>query len=711
MKALEHHQAGRLQEAVTEYGKILALNPGYAEAHNNLGSALCDLGELEQAALSCLQAIALRPDYVEAHCNLGNVLRAQGRFDEAVASYRQAIALQPGFAAAHFNLANTFRDLGRLDNAADSYREVTLLAPGYPVAHFHLGDALRARGRYEESVVSYRRSISLQPNSAEVHCHLGNALKELDRLDEAVISYREALRIKPDLLAGLCNLGVALHMLGKSGEALACYDQALMLAPHLADLHHNRGNALRDNGQLAEAIASYRQACVENPLHPARADLVNALVESGEHDESLSLTRSCVANYAAGNDAAIVPVTALLPFGRSGSMFVHALLDGHPQISTVPGIYFKGWFGDGVWERFAPDTSDSQWQKRLADRVIQEYAPLFDARSQGNVPGKPFGPSDHLARDSGFLHMGPGRDQSFQLDSRKFSATLEALLRSRRTVSRTECFILIHEAFDTAFRGASQRGNLLYHIHNPGFQELGRFLGSFPRSRLLYVVRHPVQSLESWMLNDLAEIPGEIAPHHHNHFIVKWRDAVQKLREMLFASNSPFHALTESRGIRLEDIKRAPQRVLPQLAAWLGIADDPVLYVPGFCSLEYWGPSSVATGTIRGFETKAIDLPLGRLFGPRDIVIMETLFWPFSRRFGYTTLDPTGFRARLAEIRPWLDEALAFEQTLYQKMRTSRSALESLLPYRYLHALLKHHWTILNRDGVLPFVLEPMHLD
>ena len=53
------------------------------------------------------QAIALKPDYAEAHNNLGNTLKELGRLDEAEASYRQAITLKPDYAEAHNNLGNT----------------------------------------------------------------------------------------------------------------------------------------------------------------------------------------------------------------------------------------------------------------------------------------------------------------------------------------------------------------------------------------------------------------------------------------------------------------------------------------------------------------------------------------------------------------------------------------------------------------------------
>ena len=75
-----------------------------AEAHNNLGNTLKELGRLDEAEASYTQAIALKPDFAAAHSNLGNTLKALGRLDEAEASFRQTIALKADFASAHNNL-------------------------------------------------------------------------------------------------------------------------------------------------------------------------------------------------------------------------------------------------------------------------------------------------------------------------------------------------------------------------------------------------------------------------------------------------------------------------------------------------------------------------------------------------------------------------------------------------------------------------------
>jgi len=42
---------------------------------------------------------------------------------------------------------------------------------------------------------------------------------------------------------------------------------------------------------------------------------------------------------------------ALLHFGRSGTGLLHSLIDNHPQISTLPSVYFSQYFDSAVWQK------------------------------------------------------------------------------------------------------------------------------------------------------------------------------------------------------------------------------------------------------------------------------------------------------------------------------------------------------------------------
>ncbi len=65
--------------AVDEYRAALELQPGSAEAHNNLGIALASQGNLGEAIDQFQQALTLRPDFEDASRNLTSAVRARGQ--------------------------------------------------------------------------------------------------------------------------------------------------------------------------------------------------------------------------------------------------------------------------------------------------------------------------------------------------------------------------------------------------------------------------------------------------------------------------------------------------------------------------------------------------------------------------------------------------------------------------------------------------------
>ena len=82
----------------------LALDPGYALAHGNLGALLARSGCPVAAESASRTAIALAPDQHRWLTNLGVALFSQGRHAEAEECYRKALTMQPDYASGHGNL-------------------------------------------------------------------------------------------------------------------------------------------------------------------------------------------------------------------------------------------------------------------------------------------------------------------------------------------------------------------------------------------------------------------------------------------------------------------------------------------------------------------------------------------------------------------------------------------------------------------------------
>ncbi len=130
-RAVEQHQAGKLQEARALYAQILARRPDQDDVQVYLAILNAQQGDIA-LAISQLQAVVLRnPRHEPAHCNLGNALREAGRHDEALRHLDAALALRPDSRDALYNRATVLRELDRKEQALAAFQQVHALQPSY----------------------------------------------------------------------------------------------------------------------------------------------------------------------------------------------------------------------------------------------------------------------------------------------------------------------------------------------------------------------------------------------------------------------------------------------------------------------------------------------------------------------------------------------------------------------------------------------------
>lgn len=170
------YRAGRFQEAVANARQALVLDPGSAEAWNNLGAGDGALHQWSQAIAEEQQAVRLNPKLAIAQNNLRWFLREsngapaqpapgiktalsaageyvdlsltlnrQGRFDESIAAAGKALELDPNAAEAWNNIAANDEALHRWDDAIDAARKALALRPDFQLAKNNLAWALQQR--------------------------------------------------------------------------------------------------------------------------------------------------------------------------------------------------------------------------------------------------------------------------------------------------------------------------------------------------------------------------------------------------------------------------------------------------------------------------------------------------------------------------------------------------------------------------------------
>jgi protein O-GlcNAc transferase len=259
----DRHIAGRPDEARAIYLQVLAIDPGHADCHANLGDLFGQAGRLTEAEPHYRAALALNPNLPRALSNLGHILNRSGRSAEAERLCRRAVQLRPDYVAALNNLAVALTILGRLDEAEAHYRQSLGLKPDIGVLR-DLGNLLSACRRPEQAIACYRDALRLKPDDAWSHSGLGDIFLNAHRHVEAAQCYRDALRLDASLIDARHRLGLMLGHLGRQHEAIACYDEILRRHPDFVPARVDRCLArlpviYRDEAEVERARAAYAE--------------------------------------------------------------------------------------------------------------------------------------------------------------------------------------------------------------------------------------------------------------------------------------------------------------------------------------------------------------------------------------------------------------------------------------------------------------------
>ncbi|MDA0525231.1 tetratricopeptide repeat protein [Methanococcoides alaskense] len=183
------------EKSLKAINKALDLNPDDAEAWNNKGVTLGDLGRHEEALEAHNKALELNPDYADAWNNKGVVLGNLDRHEEALEAYKKALELNPDYADAWNNKGVALSYLGRHEEALEAYKKAIDLDPENAEAWNNKGVALRDLGRHEEALEAYKKALDLNPDDAEIWYNKAGIEAINNSISESLFDLKMAIKI------------------------------------------------------------------------------------------------------------------------------------------------------------------------------------------------------------------------------------------------------------------------------------------------------------------------------------------------------------------------------------------------------------------------------------------------------------------------------------------------------------------------------------
>lgn len=372
-QALEHHQAGRLAEAVELYQQVLEKDPDNADALHLLGNIACQMGDATLAVKLISRAHELFPANLAYLNSLGMALRMQGQFEASIACYTQALEMAPESASVHFGMANTYLSMEQVDRAEQSFREALALKPDFFEACYNLANLQKSRGDLTAAVDSYRRATALQPDFADAHHNLGSTYQAMGEFELALASYRQALagqlpethnnmgniyraqgllqqaadayeaaiRLQAGFLPAYLGLARLLVENGQPADAVEWLNQACILAPDNAEIAFNQGIAHAQLGQFDQAVKDFERAVQLQP------DFVDALYNLG-----IALSRL---ERFADAETCYRKVISLDPSHNGAPINLAAILADAGQLAEAKALRDAAYVRQNLFEKRAPD--------------------------------------------------------------------------------------------------------------------------------------------------------------------------------------------------------------------------------------------------------------------------------------------------------------------------------------------------------------------
>jgi len=287
-------EAGRLQEARTEFEQLLHRFP-------NQASALVGLAELDRAqgeparGRARLSAALNQPTTARrAHLLLATLERQLGNAENAAQAARRAAALPPDTPLADPWIEGTvpFR-IGRkawVDRAQQmlaqgQHGEVDVILnqllqhyPDAPEAWLLRGRLQFERNDCAGAEMPLRRHLALAPGSVNGHAQLGMVLLCLERYADAIGPLQRCVELKPDFAEAYFNLGFALARSGRGQQAIPAFRQAIRFSPNFIDPHITLADLLMQSGDKTEAASLLERALQLNPADERAKELRRRMV-------------------------------------------------------------------------------------------------------------------------------------------------------------------------------------------------------------------------------------------------------------------------------------------------------------------------------------------------------------------------------------------------------------------------------------------------
>ncbi|NLJ56665.1 MAG: tetratricopeptide repeat protein [Firmicutes bacterium] len=175
-KGLGFWDLAMLKEAITEFEKVIELEPNFIFGHFCLGLAYSQQGLYNQALskLRLVKALARDPQLISFVYNaIGNIYAAERKYTAALNEFILSVEEDPQFFIGYFNIGAIYFNLGRYRDSVGAFKKAQAAMPHDWEICYNLGRAYAQESEYIKALESFKKALSLNPEETKILFEMG----------------------------------------------------------------------------------------------------------------------------------------------------------------------------------------------------------------------------------------------------------------------------------------------------------------------------------------------------------------------------------------------------------------------------------------------------------------------------------------------------------------------------------------------------------
>ena len=297
--AYEYQRMREYDLALEFYNKALPYTDEIDTIYHEIRCCYLSAGRKEEAIAYFQRLVDKDPYNSKAWTNIGDVYRMMGQYEDSIDPYEFALSIDPQDLWSNMHLADIYYDLGRYKEAIDTLEEALRNGVETSMIHTTIGDCYYRINDLQTAEEHFHKALEINPMIGAGYAGLGYVYSDRGFSNKAIRFFEKAYQLEPWETDHLYSIAADYRKLNDFDKAMEYLRKIQEQTPNDADAYYYIADLYGEQDKIDEAINTINFGLLQTDNDPSLLYLLSyAFFVKGSRPEGMeALGRALDADF------------------------------------------------------------------------------------------------------------------------------------------------------------------------------------------------------------------------------------------------------------------------------------------------------------------------------------------------------------------------------------------------------------------------------